>query len=135
MFPTPGTPRSLLPRCVRCPPRSDYRQVAPQPPLVGGADHPDFWCRVDGAETIIFFAHPATQRVRYPMPTTIPIVAGPERRAVTLHVNGRRLPLALDFAPEGVAARHGSGGRRHHDAPRLSRGQRVRPVQTIHDLW
>ena len=77
----------------------DYRQVAPQPPLVEGADLPDFWCRVDGAETIIFFAHPATQRVRYPMPYDDPIVAGPERRAVTLHVNGRRLPLALDFAP------------------------------------
>lgn len=97
--PTPGYAAQLAELIALPTTHGDYRQVATRPPLVDGADLPDFWCRVDGDETIFFFAHPATQRVRYPMPYDDPIAAAPERRAVTLHVAGRSQPLTLDFAP------------------------------------
>ncbi|MBK8050628.1 MAG: hypothetical protein IPK16_28105 [Anaerolineales bacterium] len=50
--------------------------VAPHPPLLAGTDLPDFWCRVDGDTLTIFFAHPMTQGLRYPMPYGPPACTG-----------------------------------------------------------
>jgi hypothetical protein len=77
----------------------DPRQAAAEPPLVEGEDLPDFWCTVDGDRYTFFFAHPAAQTIRYPMPYGQP--AGRETivRRVAIHAAGRRHEVELPFAP------------------------------------
>ena len=69
---------------------ADYRTVAVKPPLVEGDDLPDFWCRVDGDATILFFAHPATQRLRYPLDYAVADACETAVRQVYLNVDGAR---------------------------------------------
>jgi len=45
----------------------DLRRIAPNPPLLDGKDLPEFWCREDGDDATLFFAHPLSRTLRYPM--------------------------------------------------------------------
>ncbi|HAJ35902.1 MAG TPA: hypothetical protein DCL15_09430 [Chloroflexi bacterium] len=77
---------------------ADWRRVAVNPPLVEGADLPDFWCRVEEDTLILFMAHPATQHLRYPLNYgarrgNVPVV-----RHCALNIAGRRHPVALQLA-------------------------------------
>jgi hypothetical protein len=78
---------------------ADYRQVAVKPPLVAGDDLPDFWCRVDGDAHIIFVAHPATQRLRYPLAYATHPRAAPIRRDLTLTIGDSEHAVALHLQP------------------------------------
>ena len=80
---------------------ADWRAVAVNPPLVEGDDLPDFWCRVDGDVTILFFAHPATQGLRYPLDYDAARGAEPATRQVVIHAGGARHAVELHFAPCG----------------------------------
>ena len=78
---------------------ADFRTVAVNPPLVEGDSLPDFWRRVDGDETILFFAHPATQRLRYPLDYATGDGCEPAVRQIYLNVGGARHAVALRLAP------------------------------------
>ena len=78
---------------------ADFRTVAVNPPLVEGDSLPDFWRRVDGDETILFFAHPATQRLRYPLEYAVADACETAVRQVYLNVDGARHAVALCLAP------------------------------------
>jgi len=73
---------------------------APQhPPLVEGPALPEFWCRVDGDEAILFFAHPASRSLSYPLRPGQAEDAGAVEVTVTIHWAGRRVERRLAFAP------------------------------------
>ncbi|MBR9975710.1 MAG: hypothetical protein KFF77_09035 [Bacteroidetes bacterium] len=60
---------------------------------------PDFRCRVDGGTVVLFFPHPASAELRYPLRYGQADEAGRESRDLVLHWQGRDIPLRLDFAP------------------------------------
>ena len=66
-------------------------------PLVTGDDVPEFRCRIIGETSRLFFAHPATRQVTYPMRQGQAAAAGPTQRMIVLHVGGLAIPLTLDF--------------------------------------
>jgi hypothetical protein len=79
---------------------SDLNAEFRHPPLVGGEDLPEYWCReVDGAYHI-FFAHPDTKRIRYPMAYEGWRSTGTLERHVTIHIKDREYDLHLTFEPE-----------------------------------
>jgi len=69
-------------------------------PLVDGEDAPEFWCRRVDGDYHLFFAHPDTKRIRYPMAYEGWRSTGPIERKVTIHVNGRERTVRLAFEPE-----------------------------------
>jgi hypothetical protein len=73
-----------------------------EPPLVTGRDAPDFWCRVVDDDLLLFFGHPASRGLTYPMKYGQSAQAGRTRREVRLGVGGLELglELALEFAPQ-----------------------------------
>ena len=73
--------------------------MAVNPPLVAGDDLPDFWCRVDDDATILFFAHPATQRLRYPLDYAVADACETAVRQIYLNVGGTRHAVTLCLAP------------------------------------
>ncbi len=104
--PVPGY-RSLLDqlRAVSVNRLADVPQAALSP-VVTGRDLPEFAARVvgtgeDSGETRLrlFFAHPATGGIRYPMPYRYSDQARQTKRDVTIHWNGRSRPLTLEFGP------------------------------------
>ena len=78
---------------------ADYRQVAVKPPLIAGDDLPDFWCRVEEGVHIIFVAHPATQRLRYPLAYDTTTREAPIRRDLTLRIGESEHAVALHLQP------------------------------------
>jgi len=80
---------------------SDFTNVSQNPPLVSGHDAPDFWCREIEGDLLVFFGHPASRGLTYPMKYGQSVQAGQTRRAVKLNYgdSGSELELALEFAP------------------------------------
>ncbi|MCY4543823.1 MAG: glycosyl hydrolase, partial [Gemmatimonadetes bacterium] len=70
------------------------------PPLVSGRDVPEFWCREVDGDHHVFFAHPDTKRIRYPMAYEGWRSTGSVEREIVLHVNGRERAVRLAFEPE-----------------------------------
>ena len=66
-------------------------------PLVDGDDLPDFWARQAGDNLILFFAHPGTRHVRYPMERGQADRLESTRRGITIHAHGRAHKLDLSF--------------------------------------
>jgi hypothetical protein len=58
---------------------------------------PEFWCRVDSDEHILFFAHPATRQLRYPMRYG----QSKEAQATSCKLKLRGRGLTLDFPAYG----------------------------------
>ena len=58
---------------------------------------PEYWCRVDDDEHILFFAHPATRHVHYPMRYG----QSKEAQATSLKLKLRGKDLTLDFPTRG----------------------------------
>lgn len=68
-------------------------------PLLEGDELPEFRaCETDTGLTI-FFAHPLTKTVAYPLYYGQSFCDAVEKRAVTVNAFGRRIPLQLEFAP------------------------------------
>jgi hypothetical protein len=70
------------------------------PPLVEGRDLPEFWCRVDGDEAVLFFAHPASRGLTYPLRYGQAEEAGAVETPVVIHWGGRQTEARLAFAPQ-----------------------------------
>ena len=79
---------------------TDPAAVLRHPPLVSGRDAPEFWCREVDGDYRIFFAHPDTKRIRYPMAYEGWRSASLIEREVILHVNGRERTVHMAFKPE-----------------------------------
>ncbi|MBE0644328.1 MAG: hypothetical protein IH600_09640 [Bacteroidetes bacterium] len=79
--------------------RTDASAILEVPPLVEGRNIPDFWCRSEGETAWLFFAHPASQGLRYPLAYGQAADARAERRELTIHWQGKSIPLVLDFPP------------------------------------
>src|SRR5205823_3500803 len=79
-------------------------------PLIEGDDLPPYWARRDGDELIVFFAHPATRDVRYPMARGQAGAMEATRRAVRIHAGGRGLAVDLDFGPNQAVLLRIAGG-------------------------
>lgn len=58
---------------------------------------PEFWCRVDSDERILFFAHPATRNLHYPMRYG----QSKEAQAISCNLKLRGRELTLDFPAQG----------------------------------
>jgi hypothetical protein len=78
---------------------ADFAKVAPGKPLVAGKDLPDFWARVDGDETLIFFANPKAQNLHLPLRYGQSLATEALTRRVELNVGGRTLTSTLVFQP------------------------------------
>jgi len=80
-----------------------FGACAVNPPLVeffgDGPHDPDYWCRVDGGEHHIFFAHPAAKGLRLPLDYGAGDRAGRTERIVTVNTGGASTTLTLHFAP------------------------------------
>ncbi len=79
---------------------SDLNAEFRHPPLVGGEDLPEYWCREVDSAYHIFFAHPDTKRIRYPMAYEGWRSTGTLERHVTIHIKDREYDLHLTFEPE-----------------------------------
>lgn len=91
---------------------ADFSTVVKTPPLVSGASVPEFWVRDYGGELLIFFAHPLSRGVKYPLTYGQSYSAGPETVPVVLTHEGVRVELDLRFAPnESRVLRLGPKGR------------------------
>lgn len=68
-------------------------------PVVEGSDMPEFWCREDKNGLIIFFAHPLTKTVKYPMKYGQSKTSKIIEKKVTINYNRNKIPLKLKFEP------------------------------------
>jgi hypothetical protein len=68
-------------------------------PLVEGEDLPPYWARRDGDELILFFAHPATRDVRYPMRWGQAREMPATTCTVRINASAHRHAIVLDFPP------------------------------------
>jgi hypothetical protein len=78
---------------------ADFPRVARGKPLVTGENLPDFWARVDGDETILFFANPRAQNLHLPLQYGQSLATEDIKRPVEITVGGKTTPLTLVFKP------------------------------------
>lgn len=77
----------------------DFKNVHPAPPLVEGEDMPEFQCRIDTDSALIFFAHPKTKTLRFPMQYGQSATAEPMTWKGAIHLFGKTEEVTLNFAP------------------------------------
>jgi hypothetical protein len=68
-------------------------------PLLEGDDLPPYWARVVSEDLLLFFAHPAADQIRYPMPYGFSATATSTQRRVTVRWKGWEWDIVLDFEP------------------------------------
>jgi hypothetical protein len=78
---------------------ADFPRVAHGKPLVTGDNLPDFWARVDGAETILFFANPKAQDLHLPLGYGQSLATDEVARSIEITTNGKTTALTLVFKP------------------------------------
>jgi len=78
---------------------ADFTRVARGKPLVTGENLPDFWARIDGAETIIFFANPKAQNLHLPLRYGQSLATEDVERPIEITIAGKTTPLTLVFKP------------------------------------
>lgn len=92
--------RSMLEALYALPTVSrEFRTAAVHPPLVEGADLPDFWCRKDGKDLYLFFANPKCGELVFPVGYGQSFATDTLRREVVFHAGNRRIPHTLVFPP------------------------------------
>jgi hypothetical protein len=88
----------------------DFARVAVNPPLVEGEDLPEFFCRVVGDELLIFFAHPLSKSVSYPLRYGQSFCETSSELPVKLNFKGRSVEVTLTFEPcQSLLLRLGPG--------------------------
>jgi len=78
---------------------SDFPKTAVNPPLIIGEHLPDYWCRVDGDEMYIFFAHPRAQNLTYPMPYGHSHTKEAIKKTIAINIGDSFKYTDLVFAP------------------------------------
>ena len=80
-------------------------------PLLAGDDLPQYWARKVDDELLLFFAHPVTKQIQYPMPYNLSAQAEAVERTVRLQWSGHDLFLNLRFEPNMPVILSVSAGR------------------------
>ncbi|MBN1447956.1 MAG: hypothetical protein JXA28_08490 [Bacteroidetes bacterium] len=75
-------------------------ELLTHPPLVEGKRIPDFWCREENGDAWVFFPHPLSEGLRYPLRYGIAGDARAMDLAVRLHWKGRDIPVVLRFGKQ-----------------------------------
>jgi len=78
--------------------RRSFQGLRRPVPLIQGKEIPEFWVRQVKKKLLIFFAHPMTRSITYPMPYQRP-VKKIYRVPLTLNYNGRHRKITLKFKP------------------------------------
>lgn len=68
-------------------------------PLLKGQDLPEYWAREIDRELLLFFAHPQTRQIRYPMQYGLSKFSEKAQRELLIDWNNHIVPLTLRFAP------------------------------------
>ncbi len=76
---------------------SEFDALELDPALVQGDDLPEYWCRQDGDELIIFFAHPDYRDLKLPLEYEGAINSSPSACRVTISAFGARHEIDLSF--------------------------------------
>jgi hypothetical protein len=76
-----------------------FAKIATHPPLVEGADLPDYWCRVDKGTHLIFFAHPLAKDLHHPMTYGQSLTSETIRIPVRIHTDKATVETTLVFPP------------------------------------
>jgi hypothetical protein len=76
---------------------SEFRKASSRPHLLSGVDLPDFWCRTVNEGLSIFFGHPKSRGLTYPMRYGQADTAGPVERQVRIEWAGHVRDLGLEF--------------------------------------
>jgi len=76
---------------------SELGKASSRPPLLSGVDVPDFWCRTVDEGLRIFFSHPESRVLTYPMRYGQADAAGVAERQVRIEWDGRVRDLGLEF--------------------------------------
>ena len=79
--------------------RQELKALCQHPPLIEGADIPEFWVRCVDDELLIFFAHPKSLDLAYPMTIGQSLCDETVVRDLQLNAFAREIPLKLEFAP------------------------------------
>ncbi|MEO0206656.1 MAG: glycosyl hydrolase, partial [candidate division WOR-3 bacterium] len=75
------------------------QKTTKKPPLIEGPFVPEFWCRHIDDEIIIFFSHPMTKSISYPMRYGQSFCETNMEIKIALNFSGVRTPLTLCFKP------------------------------------
>jgi hypothetical protein len=67
--------------------------------LVAGNDIPFYFARALGSELLLFFAHPDSSSIVFPMQHGAGVLAGQMEREITINWGGRELACKLNFDP------------------------------------
>lgn len=79
---------------------TEIKNVYDQPPLVSGEEGiPQYWARWHGDELLIFFAHPKTKSVLYPMTLGQAYSRESQKLEVKVSQRGKTSELNLEFMP------------------------------------
>ncbi len=78
---------------------ADVSRIVTHAPLVGGEDLPEFWCRAEDDRYTLFFAHPKTRGLRYPMAYGQSRCDDTLTLPVTIHAFNRSFEVDLVFRP------------------------------------
>jgi hypothetical protein len=78
---------------------SQFQALIDHEPLVQGDSLPDYWSRVDGGDTYVFFSNPFAKDLSYPIYSGQSWSDSAITRLVTLTVSGKPVELNLVFDP------------------------------------
>lgn len=78
---------------------SDFQSLMDHDPLVQGDSLPDYWARVDGNDTYIFFSHPLAKDLKYPVYSGQSFSDSVIKRKVIVTVGKESVELDLLFNP------------------------------------
>ena len=90
--------------------------MSPGPLVVSGENLPEFFCREDTDELIIFFAHPKTKDLKYPMKYGQSLCVEDIEVPVCLNYSGHKMEVSLVFEPyQSLLLRTGRDGSVHFE--------------------
>jgi hypothetical protein len=69
------------------------------PPLIEGAERLDYWCRETDDALFVFFAHPKSKNLKYPLDYGQALNDKKENFAITVHYRNTVIPVSLEFDP------------------------------------
>ncbi len=75
------------------------QKTAQKPPLIEGAFIPEFWCRQVDDELILFFSHPMTRSITYPMRYGQSFCETDMNIKIVINYAGHRNEINLQFKP------------------------------------
>jgi hypothetical protein len=79
--------------------KDQFQDVVNIPPIISSEDIPDFWCRKDKSDYYLFFAHPNSQNLKYPISFGQSFSEKSVSRKIQINLNGYSREYHLVFEP------------------------------------